>query len=481
MDIFKILTNGILKKKSMTGDIQNIDLSDAVVKLRRSDEVSFDSDEMVDISKDDYIDTTDEESVGKYKNNIRLLIENARKKGFIDKYVTIREDDSFPYDWKWRVASSSSASEYGKCNLTYKIRMSKAEEMVSPLKDSPIKVPVDEKKLYAAASSIDPMYGRIMMPCHFRSTKHFTINTPLGYTGTYNSGISSDRDFIVIDDISNFINSGYGYSADYMDAYMDITHEELPISDSAVVLINDDRYEDIIRDREIKEQLSGRRVIRYKGDESLAINMALSEMGVLPSKPGGMCDDYDDDVRMILENSMRTLCAENNLLYAQGHGNINGVGGHFSDLYDSMYVDNVSFSERLSTFLKNYFPEYADIIKGDIVKNPDKIVDVIGADRINGALLLFNDIEKKRTTALRKKYDIRRDMLTDDEKKLFRETVSLINKYYSNELSRNNDFEIRELIALFYHSSDVDSQISAARDINSYIHKQLGLDSGYVI
>lgn len=474
MNIFRLITNAVLKKKDYEGVIDKINIDDVVDE--EIEEFTFTSDEIVGISEGDFIDATDSLNIEKYKNNIRLLIDEAKKKGKIEKFVTIREDDIFPYDFKWRVASSSTSSEYGKCNLAYSIRIAKAEEMISPKTNTAFKVPVDEKKLYDAASSLDSTYGAVYMPSHFRSTKHFTINTPLGYTGTYNSGISAGRDFVVIDDISNFINSGYGYSADYMDAYLDITHEELPISDKAIIMISDDNYEKVMSDSEVREQLSGRRVIRYKGDESLAINMVLSEEGVLPSRPGHLCGELDDETLSILENSMRNLCGDNNLLYAQGHGNLNGKGGHFSDLYDSMHIDDLKYSLRLSNYLKSCFPEYGDKISSDVLNHPGSVVSLIGADRVNEAIKLFNDMEKKLVSESRKKYDFTRDMLSEDERLLFRDTVSLINRFYSDG---QDDSEIRDSIRTFYHSEDVTSQVSAARVVNSYIRRKLDLEGVY--
>lgn len=482
MNIFKILSNGILKRRNVESTINEIDLSSPVVELKRDDNVVFESDDITRISSDNFIDATDLLNIQKYKNNIRLLVDEARSKGEISKFAIIREDDIFPYGWEWRKSSDSTSIEYGKCALTYELRMAKAEEIVNPNRIfSGINIPIDEREINKAARSIDLMYGRIVMPSHFRSTKHFTINTPLGYTGSYNSGISADRKFIVIDDVSSFINSGYGYSADYMDAYLDVTHENMSISDKAIVLISDDNYYEVMEDKSIREQLTGRRVIRYKGDGSLAINMVLSENGVLPSRPGGFYGYYQDDVQLILENSMRKLCDDNNLLYAQGHGNIDGVGGHFTDLYDSMYPDDLSFSKRLADFLRVKFPEYASIINDNILNHPGDTVKKIGPDKINEALLLFNDLEKKRVSDSRLKYDQERDFLPDDVRRLFKHTVSIINRFYSQEDMRNNDFEIRDLIRQFYHSDDVQVQISSAKEIILYIQRKLNINSNYSI
>lgn len=57
--------------------------------------------------------------------------------------------------------------------------------------------------------------------------------------------------------------------------------------------------------------------------------MILTELGVLPARPGNKYVIYDDEIRTILEQSMKKLCLVHNIQYAKGHGNLFGKGGHF--------------------------------------------------------------------------------------------------------------------------------------------------------
>ena len=74
-----------------------------------------------------------------------------------------------------------------------------------------------------------------------------------------NQFVEANRNFTVIDTLDNFLNSGYAYTADYKDAYLDVTHEGLKISEQAIVLISEDKYNTLINDPAIAEQLKNRR------------------------------------------------------------------------------------------------------------------------------------------------------------------------------------------------------------------------------
>ena len=51
-----------------------------------------------------------------------------------------------------------------------------------------------------------------------------------------------------------------GQYKSYKDSYLDTTHERLPISQDAIVLINQDKYPELIKDDEVREQLKMRKM-----------------------------------------------------------------------------------------------------------------------------------------------------------------------------------------------------------------------------
>ena len=151
--------------------------------------------------------------IAKYKNNLRLLVESAKKKGRIDEFRLIREDNLFPYDNLWRINSEETYRELAPSTFAFELRMAKAKSFLKrDNTDYGFEIPVDEERVKEETRKLDKNYGKIYEPVKYRSTKHFTVNTPLPYTGSYNQ-VESNRNFVVIDRIDNFVNSGYGYSS----------------------------------------------------------------------------------------------------------------------------------------------------------------------------------------------------------------------------------------------------------------------------
>ena len=105
-----------------------------------------------------------------------------------------------------------------------------------------INIPIPQENIDETLELIDKDTGSILLPVKFRSTKHFTVNTPLEVTGDYNT-VSLDRTYTIIDNIDSFLSKGYGYSVAYHDAYLDVSHESLPVSLDAVVLIEESKYD----------------------------------------------------------------------------------------------------------------------------------------------------------------------------------------------------------------------------------------------
>ncbi|MBQ9318749.1 MAG: hypothetical protein IJR82_03885 [Bacilli bacterium] len=292
--------------------------------------------ELMQISKDNFIDTTNEENIKKYQENLNNIIRDTKEKGFIDKYVIIRNDDFFPNDYEWILNCKCTYGEYQKLVAWRKFNNSSRS-----LKDFIQKIFKSKAKEEKESVQQEDLY--LFYPVHFRSTKHFTVNTPLGLTGEYN-GVSSRRTFTIIDDINNFLSSGYGYSLSERDAYLDITHESLKISDKAIILLSIDDYNKLKHDEKMMATLSQRQLIVYKGDSSVTINMLLSEKGILPFRTEFQ---YDDELKQIISESLKKKCKEYSLYYDHCHG------GTPSELHFTSYLDcfDNSSLETLSEFI----------------------------------------------------------------------------------------------------------------------------------
>lgn len=480
MKLFKDILNKILGKTEYTIE-KNDSYEEFIPKsLKVEEEFKFESDTIVNLVEGGYLDTTSLETIAKYKSNLKILIEATKEKGEINDFVIIRNDNFFPNNWEWDVSSKNTGIEKKGSSFSYELRKALAKEKsINRRNKLEFEIPIPEDEMTKLLKDIDLDIGLIYTPVVFRSTKHFTINTPLSYTGHYNQ-VDSERTYTVIDKIDNFLNSGYAYSAAYVDAYLDVTHESLPISEDAIVLISEDNYKKISNNPEIVEQLKQRRLVIFKGDGAIAINMLLTELGILPARPENRSMLYDSEIENILEDSIINICRNNNVEYNLGHGNINGKGGHFSDLLDGYNRENMDFNNSFISFLISKFPEYEQIISFNILRNENSasiFIKAVGLNNILEVIKEFNQLTFQTFQYDYKRHIEDRATITPEISHIFKSTVKLVINYYKTkndiEISIESKKEIEDLIVLFYHSETVEDQLLAATILNQKLNSNI--------
>ncbi len=428
------------------------------------------------------LDTTSKVSEEKFKHNLEILMKKAKTAGKIDKFMLIREDDFFPTDWEWRVLSKNTNLEEESTFLSYELRKAYALEQsnINPYTEvNGMKIPrVSHEQTMEALSKVDKTFGNILLPSRFRSTKHFTINTPLGVTGDYNS-VSTNRDYIIIDSIEGFLKSQYGYSVSYHDAYLDISHESLPISEKAVVLINDENYDRIMSDEKVANELAKRKVVRFKGDEIIATDMILTEMGVLPSKVGALYANYDEEIYDILDNSIKDLAEKNGLFFDKSHGGeLKSDGGHFSNYYDEKNKDYEKALEEFFAFLRKRFPEQAELFpeySGITESQARDIVEKIGTSNLSTAINEYNKIVSYRLNKRLEEYKKDRKNITPEIHKQFTQTIHMINEFYKNDTnyeSYDKRVQIEEIIQRLIQGETVEEQLQVAESIRELLQNK---------
>ena len=468
----KGLYNGDSRKEDNSLNHSGVkEIKDSQHESETDQPIELPNDEIAPFS-DEVLDTNSRETIEKFKHNLEILIRRAKENGKVDKFMLIREDNVFPDDWEWRVLSKNTNLEKVCTSLSYELRKAYALEQkgISPYNEMMgMSIP---NKAYDHVtqdlSDVDRNLGSILLPSKFRSTKHFTVNTPLEVTGNYNF-VETNRDFIIMDDINAFLDSGYGYSISYHDAYLDVSHESLPISTGAVVLIKDENYDRIMSDEKVASQLAQRRTIRVKGDIDVAINMMLTENGVLPSQVGTKYADYDDEIRTILDSSIRELAEKNNLFFDKSHGGelkLNG-GGHFSNDYDEKNQDFGQAHSEFVDFLRQKFPEYEDLFLSKSVmtpKNAQEIVKNIRTAKLLAAIDEYNELASKRVEQTLEEYKQDRKNVTPEIHQKFVDTIHLIDDFYKTH-TKCESHEQEEVIQKFMQSDTVSEQLQAAECI----------------
>jgi len=483
MGLFSDLFNKIFKRRkdkdikfleSVTSDskIRQPQLEEPKVE-ERYEPFDLPEGEIVPIS-DGVLDATSKVSEEKLKHNLEILIKQAKEKGKIDKFVLIREDDFFPEDWEWRVLSKDTNLEKDSTMLSVELRKAYALEQCGKepfVEIMGMKLPRNYYETMEALSKIDRNIGNVLLPSRFRSTKHFTVNTPLGVTGAYNN-VPTDRDYVIIDDMTAFLASEYGYSVSYRDAYLDVSHESLPISENAVVLINDEKYERIMQDEKRAAELAQRKVIRFKGDETLAIDMVLTEMGVLPSQIGFNYANYDNEIKEILDRSIKQLAEEYNMFFDMSHaGDVESQKGHFSNYYDDKNKDYEKAIQEFIEFLRKkfseneeLFPEYLRLTES----TSQNIIQTLGTTAVLDVIDEYNELAKNKANENLEKYKEDRKNITPKIHDKFVSTIALINNFYKGD-KKFEDYDDRlkteDSIQRFLQSSTVEEQLVAAETV----------------
>lgn len=407
------------------------------------------------ITEENIIDTTKAESIEKYKNNLSYLIKEAKEKGQINKFALIRNDDFFPYNSEWIINSENTNGEYRI--LARYVKNNQIDKKKRGLFNNLFRKKEEAKDLNEL--QFETLY--LYFPVEFRTTKHFTVNTALGTTGEYNL-VKADRKFTIIDGIDNFVNSGYGYSLSERDAYLDVSHESLKISDDAIVLISMDTYNEIKANKELMKEISKKKLIIYKGDLDTAINMILTENKILPTRTEY---NYDSELKDIISKSFRNLCNKYNLEYNRPHG----MSGHFTSYIDQYNPTSESLIKEFIKFVNHKLGEKI-IPSSGLVKNINWCLysEKIGIDKMKIIIDEFNSIKQEEIKNNRIQYIEDRKKITPEISELFRETIALIRNHEDDISFISVDSELSKNIFNFYIAPTVSEQVNYANEIKNY-------------
>ena len=464
MKLFNILRNAKLVPNNKEINI--------VSNIPINNKIDFTSDSIQQLDTNGFIDTNDELTLARYKNNLRLLVEDTLKKGYIDKFMIIRNDNFFPINFEWTVSSANTNIELSGSNFTYELRRAYAKKIAN-VNTNNLGIEIPSKKVDEIMSSLNYDFAKIYTPVAFRSTKHFTINTPLGYTHDYNS-VESNRIFTIIDNIDNFVNSGYAYTLSYRDSYLDVSHNTLPISQNAIVIISKDNFNKMSSNSEFKEQLNqfgNRRLIVFSGDENIAINMVLTSIGVLPSKVEHSSIEYSRTLLSIIEDSMIKYANSKSIDYNISHGNFNGHGGHFSDYLDSINNNKSNKFNDFIVFLKNKLNDKFEVNELLITDSSlaAQFIENVGVEKILSYIEEFNTYYLQEIKDRFNRYITDRHSITPEINNLFKETFKIIDYYFKNKDNINFDIssknEIEKLFSDYYYADTIDDQLNIATNI----------------
>ena len=409
-------------------------------ELPKGEIVSFD---------DEVIDTSSPKNITIFKHNLEVLVIEYKQKGFIDKFMLVREDNYFPIDFRWFPIRKETAIKKTVLPISNILRKEYALEKANLNNNSLA------KDIAKALDKVPLDLGFIYTSLDLAVTKHFNINF---------LAKNKKNDFIIIDKLNNFLENKNGFVLSYEDTFLDVCHGGLDISLEAIILIEKDKYEKFIKDDNFKDLLNKRKVILYTGDKSLAVQMVLTEYKVLPYKVNDFYIKYDDEIKEILDNSLKILAQKNNLLD-------NLKEKHFTSYIEEYSKDYITSLEKFVIFMQNKFPLYKELFSTFSIneeKEARKVVQEIGVDNLLEAILEYNEITLKNFQEKYESYLKEYMNIKEEDKLLFNKVNFLLRKKY--DINLNNKI-LNKAIYDFYTLPNIEKQKEAALIIVSILEK----------
>ncbi len=119
----------------------------------------------------------------------------------------------------------------------------------------------------------------------YRSTIHFTIN---GLVTSHGQGYFDDQDFIIIDKLNKHLGIDNIRCIRMEDTFIS---GNFNISNESIILINKEKYEKL---KQKNYWLNKYNVVLYEGNEKLAVEKVLLEMGITPEKIEAHSSKYSE-------------------------------------------------------------------------------------------------------------------------------------------------------------------------------------------
>lgn len=137
--------------------------------------------------------------------------------------------------------------------------------------------PIDFYKEEDAYHERSEMIRNTYLPysSQYRSTVHFSVN---GLVSSHAKGNFSNRNFIIIDPFTHHLKNNDIRSFRMEDTFM---YGDVSLSSDTVIMIQEEKYNDLVLQFPQLEQFN---IVLYKGDETKAVEMYLTSIGIISEK-----------------------------------------------------------------------------------------------------------------------------------------------------------------------------------------------------
>lgn len=222
----------------------------------------------------------------------------------------------------------------------------------------------------------------------YRSTIHFSLN---GLVASHSKGNFDNRNFIIIDKLNKHLGNEDFKSIRMEDSFVSGNFQ---ISDDAIILIDENKYNDLINKYPC---LNTYNVVKFKGDEKLATEYVLVNMGIMPEKIKTHSSEYSErtslyeDYFISLEEKYGigndkhiyseeyTNDDEKNIILWQIYDN-----KFYNDLFNHFRLEQDNFKEILNNLLSYEINNYD---KENILK---EVIQYIGLENYENFVIEYN-------------------------------------------------------------------------------------------
>ncbi len=213
----------------------------------------------------------------------------------------------------------------------------------------------------------------------YRDTKHFTINALSSNVSDIfmPSVIFNNRPIIIIEPLREKISNGLLANLNPIDTFFDLHNTRMEVSKNSVLLISEDKYQELIKSSQYKEMFDKFKVYLFRGEPSIACDIALLNLGILPQHSIGQRElieeHYQDGNTIISDKKYLKLFRDYieflnqkylNTSYIHLPKDIIESRRQYEHMYPGMLHTNTKFrNEEIANTMNYIISTYADYIE----------------------------------------------------------------------------------------------------------------------
>lgn len=356
-----------------------------------------------------YIDASNEDKKQAFYKKIDAEKKYMRAEDFdVSSFAMVRTTPYFPKNKEMEIIDELNCRVYISNFLSSNLKQKELEErfgenwfdeVFGSQDEESRKAKIAEKeKIERQYETLSPMY---------RSTKHFALN---GLVSSHEYGDFSGNPYIFIEPLEEHINDEGILSLNEADTYFKISREKpFKLSDRAKLMMPLEEYLKIKDNPEELEKIHDYDLTLFSGDEKVAVDMKLAELGYMPEDIG----KWGYELESVMDYAISNLSKEYGI----------EVAVHFySDISaEDQERTNEMTEESNLRFVNKLFEEFGideNYHEGAISQTlteqeVEQIISFCGEDNIKSFISRFNEERRKELDLKREEFYAKRESAKD--------------------------------------------------------------------